>query len=57
MAMRDILPFLNLTKEMQEFLPMTKDDPNVSARARKTIKAASKFLRAQYILHAQNTLL
>ena len=27
MAMQDVLPFLNLMKEMQEFLPMTKDDP------------------------------
>ena len=28
MAMQDVLPFLNLMKEMQEFLPMTKDDPH-----------------------------
>ena len=28
MAMRDILPFLHLMKEMQEFFPMTEDDPN-----------------------------
>ena len=27
MAMLDVLPFLNLTKEMQELLPMTKDYP------------------------------
>ena len=28
MAMRDVLPLLNLMKEMQEFLPMSKDYPN-----------------------------
>ena len=27
MAMRDVLPFLNLMKEIQEFLPMTKYEP------------------------------
>ena len=57
MAMQDVLPFLNLMKKMQELLPMNKDDPNVFARSGKTIEAASKWMRAQSLLHAQITLL
>ena len=35
MDMKDVLPFLNLMKEMQEFLPMTKYDPKFSERSAK----------------------
>ena len=44
MAMREVLPFLNLMKEIQEFLPVSKDKPKFFCTVwednRSTIKVA-----------------
>ena len=55
MAMREVLPFMNLMTEISDFLPVKSDKPNFFVQCGKITAAASKWQKAQSSLQGPST--
>ena len=57
MAMRKVIPFLNLVDEIKQFLPVFEKDSDFFCTVWEEIEALLKLQRAPHSLHTQSILL